>query len=542
MVQGLNFVGRRNLGLVITSILLCSGCGKGSTEQQARELAQQLSPGESCDSIRNRFWTELYRQADVYLELPPPELVATDLQAAEHSREQVDIHRELAGVYSLIFESTQSLDDRAARIQRLAELELGDRTTPEKQRVQDELELKINQVEALIAESEQCRSAPNTQPTTTPTTSPSPTPSSTTAPTPTPSPTPTPTPTPAPTTVSPPTPVVGADAVPLFETFRTRNHAAVYGAYKTFAVAYQSCNAVAITALDWSNSDVRGINVIGTHPNGVGLKREVASASSVMSSNPYYSRRQGVRSGCFSQSSNPLIYDYGGKPYVSSATSTELDYFRNAGTGTTALGVDCSGYVSSALLVGGLRLRKNVSSKGAQTSGVNSAMFSKPEANGISCLKTVAVSQTDSIRPGDIIASSGHVIMVDTVGRDPLGIQSIQRASDCTTANLSTARLDFTIIQSAPVFGGMGLDRMHASEYLQENASMRQVVSAYAVAYCKARFGTVSTPSGLAASIVRHLGTSECMDPTRVTLAQESCLAECSANPTSRLLAWDEGL
>ncbi|RYZ68169.1 MAG: hypothetical protein EOP09_09880 [Proteobacteria bacterium] len=63
---------------------------------------------------------------------------------------------------------------------------------------------------------------------------------------------------------------------------------------------------------------------------------------------------------------------------------------------------------------------------------------------------------------------------------------------------------------------------------------MRSVINSYGVAFCKAKFGSASTPTGTPASLVRHLGTTECKD-TRVTLAQESCLQSCSTGAATAL-------
>ncbi|RYZ69796.1 MAG: hypothetical protein EOP09_07070, partial [Proteobacteria bacterium] len=450
MFQGLNFVGGRFLGLVIAPVLFCTACGKGSTTE-VKSLAQALTEGESCISLRERVWKELYKQADVLANLPDPASVESEMQTLNRDEKVQGLNRSLALVYEEIFSSASQTDDRDSMLARLAELELGDRTTEEKARTQDELETRLVEAEALIARAnpncgarEPIAELPGIDE-----------PAQGTE---------------VPASGSTPLVDANADKAPLFEAYRKTRHAAVYGAYKTLSVAYQSCNAAQLTALDWDSPTVKGITVVGNHTSGVGLKRDVTSPSEVFRTNPYYSKRVGAGTGCFTQTNSPLIYDYGGKPYASSSASTVLDYFKSSGSGTSALGVDCSGYVSSSLLVGGLRLRKNVSSKAVQTSGVSSSMFMNPENNGISCLKKVAVAANGSINPGDIIASSGHVIMVDSVGADPFGIASITRASDCTSANVKTAKFNFTIVQSAPVFGGIGINRMKASEYLEDNA------------------------------------------------------------------------
>ena len=116
--------------------------------------------------------------------------------------------------------------------------------------------------------------------------------------------------------------------------------------------------------------------------------------------------------------------------------------------------------------------------------------------------------------------------MVDTVGADPFGVAGIKSLSGCISANVSASRFDFDVIQSAPIKGAIGINRIRASAYLSEPGSMRTAMLQYAVAACKANFGVTSTPLPTTARLVRHKLTDECLDRP-VALAGASCVSTC---------------
>ena len=95
------------------------------------------------------------------------------------------------------------------------------------------------------------------------------------------------------------------------------------------------------------------------------------------------------------------------------------------------------------------------------------------------------------------------------------------------SANIAFKNFDFDVLQSSPVKGGIGLDRMRASDYLPGSSSMGAAMVSYAIAACKARFGSSSTVKPSAARLVRHKLTAECMDRP-VKLERESCVKSCA--------------
>lgn len=305
----------------------------------------------------------------------------------------------------------------------------------------------------------------------------------------------------------------------------------VQGAVRVLATAYQSCQAVRVPAMTASTESIhaKGIKVTGTHPNGVGLKREVGDLALLQKTHYYV--REGIEndSSCFNVPKSPLIYDYGGKPYSTTSDTSSLNLFKNAGTGTSVLGIDCSGYIFSALAVSGLRLSPGKKLKAFQVNGVNARMYMDPANNGLSCLAPVASKRGSSLADGDILASTGHIVMIDRVGTDPFGLSRFRSAADCRADNISYKNFDFDILHSAPIKNGIGINRSRASYYLGETSGMRSAMIEYAVAACKAEFGQSSTVKPSSARLVRHKMTAECKDK-QVPLERESCVRSCVAS------------
>lgn len=476
------------VGVVIFALML-SSCGGSS--QQSKALSQAILDKPNCDSNRDRVWEELYRQVDLYGRLPEADSVAAEVSALAHTAPQsdamTDAYREIAQAIH-----GQSKDEA---VQTLAEIEIGDRTDSVKEYRQSKIEnaLSILKSESIAADGT-CREISSD--------------------------------------VTP----ASVDAVPMFESWRGKVNTALYGAYKTFSVAYQTCSALSVATLKAGTALVNGITVTGKHANGVGSKRIVRNADLVFKTNPYYANRLSPANGCFTAEKSPLIYDYGGKPYASSALGT-IDLFKNAGTGTSTLGIDCSGFVASSVLVSGLRLKSGVTNKAAQSGGTNAAMFANPVGNGLTCFAPLVSSKSATLKPGDIVANGGHVFMIDTVGADPFGIANAKTAAQCNA--VTAARFDFTIIQSSPSKNGIGMNRYQGADYLAVTSSFRSGLEAYAKSICQVKLGLIkqkTLANRSLAVVVRHTGTASCVDKP-VQLVGESCMKSCAVSSPSLLAA-----
>lgn len=294
------------------------------------------------------------------------------------------------------------------------------------------------------------------------------------------------------------------------------------GSHNVLATAYQSCSVLEIPEMSAATADVNGIERYGTHSDGIGGLRRIASLSSVQNTHPYIKVAGGVQSGCFNVRNNPLIYDYGGS---ASVANNIIDFSKDAGSGTPVLGVDCSAYVSAAIAAGGLRYKPGVDNKAVYIRQ-NSSKFINATSSGFTCFNNVTATPTTSILPGDILGVNGHVVIVDKVGSDPFGLRRLKSISDCDSINSSTY-FDFVVSQSSPSKGGVGLNRYLAKDYLKESTKMMTAFVGVAKAACQAYFGgkNVATPSS-AYGILRHKGTAECMS-SKIQMAYQSCVSQC---------------
>jgi hypothetical protein len=160
---------------------------------------------------------------------------------------------------------------------------------------------------------------------------------------------------------------------------------------------------------------------------------------------------------------------------------------------------------------------------------IPSVAFKDPQNNGLRCLQKISVDAKTSILPGDIAAINGHVIMIESIGADPLAIKNIKSGADCTTANINPANFDFVIAQSAPIKNGIGISLIRGADYMPESSTIRNGILAYAVAACRARFGLAPNLSSPNLSIVRHAKTAECLAPKPLVMAHEDCITACKA-------------
>ncbi len=488
--------------------LLLSGC-VGGFEGSVKSLADQASETVGCSAFRDEFWDGLYAfpvngepfpTEDAMREAFESSLANGRLQAAtRQERRQVsdalaELYRLLAldGVRSL----AQTSNAKGQILAALASLEMGDRTTPEKADLQKKITEQLSIIERIVASIPELRTQSCSEGGLEDGKSPS-------------------------------TPQAGS----LFDSWRKSRHPAVYGALKSLATIYQSCEAGQLPAITNATPSIEGISIVGTHPNGAGLKRQITDLEALIRSHFYLSSYQKPVGSCHPVTLTPPIYDYGGKPYTDPGDDASLDFFKDAGTGTSELGIDCSGFVYSALAASGLKLKKDGRLKAIGVHGVNSVMLMNPQNNGLTCLAHATFDQTKNIQPGDIIASNGHALIIDTIGPDPFGINQIRTFEECKTANISFAKFDFTILQSSPSKEGIGVNRMKGSDYFAGGGTMSDALITHAVNACMARFTGPMTTRANAGSIIRHQASSDCVD-TAVRLEREECVSTCSFEDT----------
>lgn len=488
-----------------------------------RSLADNSGNAIGCESFQQTFWDEMDQIALDDRQYPTEDAMRAEfdralaegrlskLSTADRDR----LSEALTDLYrTLTVDAVRDLRVNAGAKEEILGLitsvAIGDRTTPEKSALQDTVVAKFQAIERLAksvdtTELPACSGAtPPSGGTTPPTTGASPSPGSPKA-----------TPTPAPSTQ--------------FSQWKATRHPAVYGGLKTFATSYQSCEVGSSRALDKGVPNVQGIVIVGTASDGIGSLREIRDVNALVRSHPYLSSYTKPKTSCYDVTANPLIYDYGGRPLVTSVGT--FDFFKNSG-GTKVLGTDCSGYVYMALATAGLRIKTSTKMKASTIYGITSRLFVEPQSNGLTCLDHAKFKGRDTLRPGDIVAKPGHVFLIETVGQDPFGIAGITRVEDCKLENMSHERFDFTILQSSPSKEGIGIHRAAIKDYIPESPQMLAGLLDHAVNACKAKFSTASTTSRSSSaantSIVRHSGSTACKD-AQIVMERESCVSSCPA-------------
>lgn len=295
------------------------------------------------------------------------------------------------------------------------------------------------------------------------------------------------------------------------------------GAQRAFTTAYQSCEVWSRRPLTALDPDVEGIIITGTHPDGVGSRREIGSLSQVQSTHPYLN--VSYRGGCYSVRNNPLIYDYGGKPYADTARGT-LNFFKNSGSGTSVLGTDCSGYVFAAITSVGARLKVNEDPKAYQINGVPARMYIDPSKSGLSCFEKVEIGYQSQLQSGDLVANRGHIFIVDHVGRDPFGFLKLSSIDQCH--GLSLDDLDFTLTQSSTSKMGVGINKYQARDYVPTNPSFSETILDYAQRACRAHFEKQTAPHVHPdLGIVRLKLDAGCRATKPLSLVGSACVSSC---------------
>ena len=320
-------------------------------------------------------------------------------------------------------------------------------------------------------------------------------------------------------------------AAPPISQFEEAQKSMTIGMNNVFTTAYQSCQAYNIPAITGSTPKVTGITKLSqNHPDGIGGRRVIGQLSSVQQTHPYIKVAGNVSSStCFDVNANPLIYDYGGEPLVS---NNLLNFFKNAGSGTSVLGIDCSSLISAAASAGGLRYKPGLENK-AIFIRQSAEKFINAAASGFACYQNITVTPINSIKSGDIAAVYGHVVMIGRVGEDPFGFKKFTSASACNS--VSSRNFDFTLVHSSATKNGMGINKYVAKDYLNEVnpdtissvEKMRTLFTSMGQAACKAYFdGNSSTPKSSEWGIIRHKGTAACLAP-KIKMAGQSCVSSC---------------
>lgn len=255
-----------------------------------------------------------------------------------------------------------------------------------------------------------------------------------------------------------------------------------------------------------SDGEIKGIASIGPHPlvRSVDIFR-VINQQALVDSHYYYKmiklfkfddvREKGACRPELSMKS-PLIYRFGGKPWVNPHNNT-FSLFKKSGSGGPHLGIDCSGFVMSSLMASGSRLARGVDLDPSLVNVISAKKLQEPQKNGMSCLDQVNANRSEyPLIEGDIVATGGHVFIIDAVSylgrhRNPFGF--LKATSSVSCDQMTEKDLSFSIIQSSST-NMVGVNKIHIQDFLQSEDSgiikFRNGLVAYAKAACHSHFGS----------------------------------------------------
>jgi hypothetical protein len=488
--------------MLASCALVISACAPKNF-QALDQISKDTASAIGCSDFESRSWDAVNKY------LIEQQLVPTAEELKDHLRVSLkelrtaggtlpsekteSLAKEIDALYDILLTDapqSEKVQDSQGLLSVLSALEIGDHTTESKVRLQEKVTTQFARIKSQVAAmGVQCG-------------------------------TPEPTPTPPGSSEEP-------SLEPGLEKIITRLPLPIYGVRFAMATAYQTCQALTEPIMTKSTPDIEddAIKIVGTHPDGVGKLREIASVTGLLRSHPYYKNVNNYGSQCLNGRSYPMIYDYGGKPYATTGLTSTLNFFKDSGDGTKTLGTDCSGFIYTALATAGLRIAPGREMKASGVNGVSSTMYVEPQKNGLSCMAKITVTPKSDLKAGDIVAVQGHVLMIDSVGSDPFGLNGIKTADGCS--KIEAKNFDFAVIQSSPSKNAAGINRYQAKDYLYESDKMRDTLEKYAYYSCLARVNNKNyTPSLGTGSVIRHSLSSDCMG-TRIRLAQEACIQKC---------------
>jgi hypothetical protein len=215
------------------------------------------------------------------------------------------------------------------------------------------------------------------------------------------------------------------------------------GARKAMALMYGSCDVLALPVRNLLSPNSITKGAVSYKRKS---KRYISSRSKVMASHPYLNARlnspcsdaKACTSGKFNHENtceknacfvinNPPLYQYGVKP---KDYSVYVKTSRFTGTGD-ASGIDCSAYVTEAMNLTGARAYpdKNLSSGGLGTAQFWTLGDTDDSGDPKDCFERIIGEA--GLKSGDlIVAPNSHIVMIDTVGKDPFGIEALLAKKD----------------------------------------------------------------------------------------------------------------
>jgi len=236
----------------------------------------------------------------------------------------------------------------------------------------------------------------------------------------------------------------------------------VTSARRLMDVMYQNCQASQLPPYDlFKDGEIRGYDLFPT-PFDNGSVSHIADLSEARKTQRYLNcTGTGENSIIDYLCEAPPTYIYDGKGSFEHRNGKVLiNPFENKKAIEDIAqhaGIDCSGFINLTFALAGWRTYPNDSAE-QSTAQMSAASFMKPNA----CFRTVQVDAGEPLHPGDILAWSTHIAMVDSIGMDPFGLKNINSPEECTVAKINPDRFDIVLIHSRG-----GVDRITKTDDLE---------------------------------------------------------------------------
>ena len=338
----------------------------------------------------------------------------------------------------------------------------------------------------------------------------------------------------------------------------------VASARKILAVQYQNCDVLTLEPISPLHHTL-GVLEVPRRDDPEFLTRSISNLDDYMATHPWLSPPNSPKApapGCPDLRKAPPLYLYGAKPEISQSPTgkSSADLFVNQaespncrmplGTGNNGVacnsnpvvGMDCSGYLSLAMMNAGMRFSPN------KKPGFMSTwqMAQLGQAGKESCMEESPLTPMESaLQPGDIFVVPGsHMVLIDSVGPDPFGLSHFQTQEECSA--MTPADWDFRILHSSSKATAVGPSRMEGSEYFLNAPEVVGPMLARALEICRRSKPSILKSSSLKSiettqgsplnqfggSILRHAppARTECWMPVgeKTTLGKaEECLGTC---------------
>lgn len=303
------------------------------------------------------------------------------------------------------------------------------------------------------------------------------------------------------------------------------------GGRRVLATMYQTCKAL--------DPVIDGTFAINNNVSRDSRRKRSLSNSTIptyLNMNPFSRERETPPGpGCFNIADKPPVYGYGAKPTSdSNSVNVTMNQAVSGRCGPNGIScgshaiqsIDCSGFIAAALATQGLRLK---SGQDFNPAWFSTTYFASAARERNSCFADVPISTGVSIMPGDIISyANNHVIMIDEVGDDPLGIKKYSQAGrNCN--DIHYRDFDFTYMHSGSI-GNYGPARVSSKYHQRVPGTIFKTLRVKAIEACRAikSGATAAKISQGNFGVIRHRGNAVdgCVGEAK-PLDGEQCVAGC---------------